>query len=63
MESTMFDTILNSSRDTLLVAVPCVALMLVGLLRLDERIARPRKSPGCDAPALGLGKQEKDNLQ
>lgn len=53
----MVDTILKSSRDALLVAVPCVALMLVGLFRLDELMARPRKSPRRPLPIRGVDEQ------
>jgi hypothetical protein len=39
----MHETILNSDWDSLLFAVPFVAILLLGFFRLDEAIAAPKR--------------------
>ena len=39
----MHDTILSSGRDTFLIAIPFLGLLLAALFRLDERFAAPKK--------------------
>ncbi len=50
----MDQSILKSGRDSLLVAVPLIALLLVGFFRLDEWFFRPAKSPRRRPPARGV---------
>lgn len=42
----MHETILNSGRDSLLFAVPFVAMLLLGFFRLDEVVAAPKRTAG-----------------
>ena len=39
----MHETILTSGRDTLLVALPFIGMLMVGLFRLDELIVVPKE--------------------
>jgi len=47
------DTILQSGWENLLVAVPFVGILLVGLFRLDEIIASPKRVRAVKRPASG----------
>jgi hypothetical protein len=47
------DAILQSGWENLLVAVPFVGILLVGLFRLDEIIASPKRSKAVKRPASG----------
>lgn len=49
----MQDTVLQSGWEILLVAVPSVGMLLVGLFRLDELIASPRRRRAVKRPASG----------
>ncbi|MGA2673495.1 MAG: hypothetical protein ABSE99_09710 [Terracidiphilus sp.] len=40
----MHDQMLSSGRDTLLIAIPFIALLFIGLFRLDEVIFKSRKA-------------------
>ncbi len=40
----MHETMLTSSRDTLLVALPFIGMLMVGIFRLDELIVVPREA-------------------
>jgi hypothetical protein len=42
----MHETILKSGRDSLLFAVPFVAMLLLGFFRLDEVVAAPKRLAG-----------------
>jgi hypothetical protein len=53
----MHDTILSSSRDTALVAVPFVVMLLMTIFRLDEAIATRKKS--YSGSRLGCGLDER----
>jgi len=48
------DAILFSGRDTLLIAIPFLALLLVGFFRLDEYFAAPKKAGRHRRPPCGL---------
>lgn len=50
----MDEHILISSRDTLLVAVPFVFMLLITVLRLDQIIATPRGSMNRRRPPCGM---------
>jgi hypothetical protein len=47
------ETILLSSKDSLLVAIPFIGLLLVGYFRLDQIIASPKKK-GRRRPMSGM---------
>jgi hypothetical protein len=47
------DTILQSGWGNFLVAVPFVGILLVGLFRLDEIIAAPKRDRSVNRPACG----------
>lgn len=49
----MQDAILQSGWENLLVAVPFVGILLVGLFRLDELIASPKRARDVKHPARG----------
>ena len=49
----MQDTILQSGWGNFLVAVPFVGILLVGLFRLDEIIAAPKRDRAVKRPACG----------
>ncbi len=49
----MQDTVLQSGWQTLLVAVPSVGILVVGLFRLDELIASPKRRKAVKRPASG----------
>lgn len=49
----MQDTVLQSGWETLLVAIPFVGILLVGLFRLDELIASPKRRKAAKRPASG----------
>jgi hypothetical protein len=55
-ESQVQDTVLQSGWGNLLVAVPFVGILLVGLFRLDEIIASPRRHNAMNRPASGCDK-------
>ena len=40
----MNEMILTTGRDTLLIGIPMILLMLIGLFRLDELFSRPKKT-------------------
>lgn len=42
----MYEAILKTGWDALLFAVPCVAILLLGFLRLDGVVAVPKRSAG-----------------
>jgi hypothetical protein len=42
----MYETILKSSWETLLFAVPFISMLLIGFLRLDEVVAAPKRLAG-----------------
>jgi hypothetical protein len=46
--------ILISSRDTLLITIPFVLMLLISMFRLDEMIAAPRRSVGRRRSACGV---------
>jgi len=50
----MHDAILCSSRDTLLIAIPFLGMLLAGLFRLDELFAAPKKVGRQRRPPCGL---------
>jgi hypothetical protein len=50
----MHDAILNSGRDTFLIGIPFLAMLLVGFFRLDELIANPKKPGKHQRPPCGL---------
>jgi hypothetical protein len=50
----MHDAILSSGRDTFLIAIPFLGLLLAALFRLDERFAAPKKVGGPRRPPCGL---------
>jgi hypothetical protein len=52
----MHDLILKSGRDTLLVAIPFIAMLFIGLFRLDELIFKPKKSCNQQRPPRGVDK-------
>ena len=49
----MQDTVLQSGWQTFLVAIPSVGILLVGLFRLDELIASPKRRRAVKRPASG----------
>ena len=51
----MHQEILSSGRDTLLVAVPLLALLIIGFFRLDETIAMPKRSARRKPGFCGMG--------
>jgi len=54
------DAILQSGWENFLVAVPFVGILLVGLFRLDEIIASPKRSRSVKRPVSGC--DENGNL-
>lgn len=40
----MHDMLISSGRDSFLIALPFLAIMLAGLFRVDEAIASPRRN-------------------
>ena len=53
----MHDGALRSGLDALLVAVPFVAVLLVGMFRLDTLLATPRRATSPRRPPTGTDKQ------
>jgi len=53
LEFVVQDTILQSGLGSFLVAVPFVGILLVGLFRLDEIIAVPKRRQPVKRPACG----------
>jgi hypothetical protein len=53
LESQVQDTILQSGWGNILVGVPFVGILLVGLFRLDEIIAAPKRHRPVNRPACG----------
>jgi hypothetical protein len=53
LESVVTDTILQSGWENFVVAVPFVGILLVGLFRLDEIIASPKRDRAVKRPASG----------
>jgi hypothetical protein len=51
LESVVQDAVLKSGWENLLVAAPFVGMLLLGLFRLDEIIASPRRARAVKRPA------------
>lgn len=50
----MVDTVLSSGRDTVLVAIPILTLLLASMFRLDQLIAAPKETGRRDRPPCGM---------
>lgn len=50
----MLEILLSSGKDALLVAVPCIALLLISMFRLDQLIAAPKAAVRRERPACGV---------
>jgi hypothetical protein len=50
----MHDAILGSGRDTFLVAIPFLGMLVVCFFRLDERFAAPKKTGRQPRPPCGV---------
>jgi len=53
LESVVQDAVLQSDPEKLLVAVPFVGILLVGIFRLDQIVASPKRARAVKRPARG----------
>lgn len=58
----MHDIVLNSSRDTLLFAVPSLSLLVISLFRLDSVFTGPRKASKVHRPGVRLNEDGEEVL-
>ena len=53
----MYEAILMSGRDALLVSIPLVVFLFMGLFRMDEAIISRKKAPRLHPPRRGVDEQ------